>query len=366
MKQTIQDAVHVCRTLGIQYLWVDALCIIQDDLDEKDWYEQSRNMRQIYSNCHLTIAADDSPGCTDGFWKIREGEWRKVIPSHMLYSRRSPSWIRVKESDKDTLSVINILSTRGWALQENILPNRILHFTTRGMKWECNHCCRDEHGEAEFNLLMLTFRILRVIKLSMLTQRPLLCFPEQLGGSYIEEDEVHTTHITDSLTKYTRTTVYFAWNSIMEQYSGKVFTKQADRLSAISGIARLIVEYLGLQSSAYLAGLWLEDLASGLLWYVKGPRTPRRAQLYIAPTWSWASIDGCIEYFKERYQFHFESLISVSKAKCISSSLDPTGRVTAGHIILTGNMVPVALNVLFPEEYKSEYKADLDVPHVHT
>ena len=56
---------------------MDALCIIQDDLDEKDWYEQSGKVRQIYSNCHLTIAADDSPKCTDGFWDTREEDGEK-------------------------------------------------------------------------------------------------------------------------------------------------------------------------------------------------------------------------------------------------------------------------------------------------
>src|SRR6266536_611248 len=110
------------------------------------------------------------------------------------------------------------------------------------------------------------------------------------------------------------------------------------------------------QPNDYLARLWLGDIASGLLWYVKGPNMPRRAQQYIAPTWSWASIDGPIEYFKERYQFQFQSLISVSDAKCVSSPSDPTGRVTAGQITLTGTIVPVLLNVIpFPEGYKSEY-----------
>jgi hypothetical protein len=331
---------------------VDALCIIQDDLDEKDWYEQSGKMQQIYSNCHLAIAADDSPKSTQGFWDIHEEEWTKITSRRIRYIRYPPGWVR--KSKNDTLSWTDALSRRGWALQESILPNRILHFTTRGMRWECNHYCRQDDRQAQFNLPMLTFRALRVIRLGRLTQRQL---PEGLlGGRHLEDDEMNTTHITDFLTTYGRTTVYFAWNSIMEYYSEKELTRGADKLAAISGLAGLVVEYLGLQSSSYLAGLWLEDLASSLLWYVKGPRTPRRAQSYIAPTWSWASIDGCIGYFRERYQFHFQSLVGISEAKCFSSPSDPTGRVKSGQIILTGDVVPVSLNVIrFPKEFKSEY-----------
>ncbi|KAH9208753.1 heterokaryon incompatibility protein-domain-containing protein, partial [Leptodontidium sp. 2 PMI_412] len=263
LPQTIQDAIRVCRALKIDYLWVDALCIIQGDEGVKDWYEQSGQMRKIYSNSYLTIAAEDCP-----------------VPTRTDYG---------------------ILSTRGWALQEGILPNRILHFTCFGMEWECCQCSRNESD----------------------------------------------THITDWLTTYTPKAVYYAWDTIIECYSGRNLTNHSDRLTAVSGLAGIVIEYLGLQSTAYLAGLWLDDLAEGLLWYVKpGYKSPQRSLSFVAPSWSWASIDGPVEYFRERYQFRFEPDIQVLDAKCKRIPEDPTGRVANGYISLEGPLVPVSLQAV--------------------
>lgn len=56
MPQTIQDAFRICRELGFRYLWVDAICIIQDS--KQDWHSEALNMVSIYRNAHLTISVD--------------------------------------------------------------------------------------------------------------------------------------------------------------------------------------------------------------------------------------------------------------------------------------------------------------------
>jgi len=196
---------------------------------------------------------------------------------------------------------------------------------------------------------MLTFRALRIIKRGREAQDTL---PEGFGN-FIPEDDETSTHITDVLTRCTPRSVYYAWYSIMEQYSEKELTNRSDRLAAVSGLASLIVEYLGLSHESYLAGLWRADFVEGLLWYVKsGPKIHHRPHnlldprsCYVAPTWSWASVDGRIEYFKERYQFQFRSSVEILEATCKSLPEDYTGRVTSGHIILSGMMVPVSLKV---------------------
>ncbi|PQE20746.1 heterokaryon incompatibility protein [Rutstroemia sp. NJR-2017a BBW] len=73
LPKTIQDAVLVCQRLGIRYLWVDALCIIQDD--EEDWENESIQMCDIYSGSHITIAAHRVESCKQGFlWKQEFGQ----------------------------------------------------------------------------------------------------------------------------------------------------------------------------------------------------------------------------------------------------------------------------------------------------
>ncbi len=65
LSKSVQDAVLVCRRLGIRYLWVDALCIVQDDTDERQ--REAAQMHRIYSNSHLTIAAHAAVSSKDGF-----------------------------------------------------------------------------------------------------------------------------------------------------------------------------------------------------------------------------------------------------------------------------------------------------------
>ncbi|CZR69617.1 uncharacterized protein PAC_19517 [Phialocephala subalpina] len=268
LPRTIQDAIKVYRGIGLQYLWVDALCIIQNDVGEQDWYEQSGKMRQIYSNSHVTIAADHSSSCIDGFLESYGRDWTQL--NHKDASNTSPPvWIRPIESNVGTS--MDVLSTRGWALQESVLPNRILHFASGGLRWDCNTCSRSEDGSPGYDPLKLAFRTLRVIKLGRASlQLP----PPGTFGNVVREDE-GSTHITDFLTTHTPRSVYYAWRAIVELYSTRQLTKQNDRLSAISGLASLVVEYMDLQPSTYLAELWLDDLSEGLLWVSGGFVTVR-------------------------------------------------------------------------------------------
>lgn len=70
MPQTYQDAIQVTDALGLRYLWIDALCIIQECQD--DWAKESQNMGNIYKNSHVTIAPIATKSCWDGFLRSRE------------------------------------------------------------------------------------------------------------------------------------------------------------------------------------------------------------------------------------------------------------------------------------------------------
>ena len=69
LPQTIKDAIIVTAELGLEYLWIDALCIIQDD-DADKGVELAR-MGDIYSKAHFTLLASRSPTVQDGFLKPR-------------------------------------------------------------------------------------------------------------------------------------------------------------------------------------------------------------------------------------------------------------------------------------------------------
>jgi hypothetical protein len=334
--QTLKDAVTVCRRLNVRYLWIDALCIIQNDIDERDWYKESGMMRYIYSNALFAIAADVSRHCNEGF--LREEydmpSWRtisgtgKAGKDRIVFFRKATKY---QHPDSDAL-LSSALSRRGWALQESILPNRILHFAAGEITWECNTHCQCQCRRSDYSLV-------KVQCCGILKGRV------QRSNYTYDEDHDKSREIMYFLSSRTRESVYWAWQTIVEYYTRRELTNHADKLSALSGLAQAAIESHGFESDAYLAGLWREGLVKGLLWHVRGPVQPRRYTTYRAPSWSWASVDASVKYFTEHYQFQFEEDIAILEAKCDTSPLDPTGRVTGGHIALSGEIVPVIVMV---------------------
>ncbi|KAF2179060.1 HET-domain-containing protein, partial [Zopfia rhizophila CBS 207.26] len=64
LPQTIQDAIHVTRMLGFEYIWVDSLCIIQDS--ESDKADQVSKMQDIFRNSTMTISAERAADSQNG------------------------------------------------------------------------------------------------------------------------------------------------------------------------------------------------------------------------------------------------------------------------------------------------------------
>lgn len=322
----------VCRRMNVRYLWIDALCIIQNDIDEQDWYTESGMMRHIYSNALFVIAADISRNSKEGFLRKEydKPSWRTFsrtcngITRQTVFFRNATDF---KHLDSDAL-LSSALSKRGWALQESILPNRILHFAPEEITWECNTHCQCQCRRADYSLV-------KVQCCGILKDRT------RPSNYLYEEDHDKSREIMHFLSSRTVESVYWAWQTIVEYYTQRELTNHADKLSALSGLAQVTIDSHGFDASAYLAGLWRDALVKGLLWHVRGPRPPQRYTTYRAPSWSWASIDGGVKYFTEHYQFLFEEQIVISEAKCEASPLDPTGRVKSGYIVLSGRFVPV-------------------------
>jgi hypothetical protein len=141
---TIRDAVIVCRHLGVSYLWVDSLCVLQDD--ENSWLEGSRDMHKIYLNCYFTITTQGPTSCKLGFLGIQnfgDLKWQQIITEcptdgePALKEVFIHSDIGYAEDDSFSFS----LDTREWYLQESLLPRRKSCFNGNEMTWEC-HCRR--------------------------------------------------------------------------------------------------------------------------------------------------------------------------------------------------------------------------------
>jgi hypothetical protein len=137
LPRTFRQAVRITRSLGVQYLWIDSLCIVQDD--PEDWDHESGLMEQVFSSAYITIAATCSNGTNDGF--LKERPKRKYIKM----TKGDASYFVCEAIDNFDLDVERAeLNKRGWVLQERALSRRTIHFTDKQCYWECGGGVRCE------------------------------------------------------------------------------------------------------------------------------------------------------------------------------------------------------------------------------
>ena len=132
-----RDAVKVTRQLGVNYLWIDSLCIIQDSDD--DWSKEAASMGDIFQFSYLTLYALDSQDCHQGILVRRS--LSAVNGANLLYQRSADTPLQQLRQDVFRSSS---LCQRAWALQERLLSPRILYYSTIEMFWECLECTARE------------------------------------------------------------------------------------------------------------------------------------------------------------------------------------------------------------------------------
>lgn len=126
------------RQLGVQYLWIDSLCIIQGD--DGDFKDEAKHMESVFSFAHCVIAASRSTGTSDGFLKKRRD--RVVVE---FDSPGEPTVYVCEAIDDFQGDVIDgALNKRGWVLQERALARRTIYFTETQTYWECGEGIRCE------------------------------------------------------------------------------------------------------------------------------------------------------------------------------------------------------------------------------
>lgn len=139
LPKSFQDAVDVTRELGVRYLWIDSICIIQDDPD--DWKKESSLMEDVFSSAYCTISARVTGG--DGFLgdvsRNRSRRFARLEPD-----KYAPIFIcqQIDDFQRDVEDAP--LSRRGWVFQERILSRRTIYFTDSQVYWECGVCIRCE------------------------------------------------------------------------------------------------------------------------------------------------------------------------------------------------------------------------------
>ena len=147
LPRTIQDAIHLTQRLGLRWLWIDSLCIIQDSLE--DWAQEAARMCDVYQNCFLCIAASGASSSDDGLFAQRDPllyqpcQITKGLASSNLFAYPHRT-LRFQQDFEECFEKA-ALYKRGWVMQERLLPPRTLNFGTL-LVWECREHYRDEFG----------------------------------------------------------------------------------------------------------------------------------------------------------------------------------------------------------------------------
>ncbi|RSL79111.1 hypothetical protein CEP51_007626 [Fusarium floridanum] len=300
----MQDVIFLLRKLGIMYVWIDCMCIIQDD--REDWRREAATMASVYSNAELTVAAtmagkdlfshrdgqeyaqvdvDDSDGAPTFL--------RRCLP-HFTWQDMEYNWF---EGDEfvDAEREWPLLS-RGWTYQEQLLSKRTLHFTRHEIIWECNNAMECECGWYVHSGIL------------------------EMPGTTQKKQSVESK----------------SWNQIVQEYSKRELTFGIDKLPALAGIAKAFSggnDDLG----QYACGMWEHQLEDCFFWSLAEDPKPKPENNSL-PSWSWASVSGNVSFWgvsAENVEF-----LGVS----VSYDGEPVmGEVTEAVVTLSGPLVQATL-----------------------
>ncbi|KAK4449997.1 heterokaryon incompatibility protein-domain-containing protein [Podospora aff. communis PSN243] len=302
LPKTIQDAAFICKGLRIRYLWVDSLCIVQGD--HEDWVRESSQMCNVYSNSWVTIAAQHAKSCEEGFLgpqKFGLPPWQRVFTTRfgLRYpdadlERMLARFSVLSGNDFASFGILQPqpLSTRGWALQETILPNRIIHFNGHELSWECNTCQLCECGHVQDEYRLRDNQKDRLVGGYMMKSSIVRWTRQEMAAKHRRR----RNRVYCSTIRREKAPVLGGWMGIVEQYSRRFLTNPSDKLVAITGLAQMVQATLPeTEDKAYFAGVFRARLLQHLLWISKEPK-PSRSLSPLAPSWSLASLEGPVYY----------------------------------------------------------------------
>ncbi|KAE9971704.1 hypothetical protein EG327_009767 [Venturia inaequalis] len=262
-----RDSVIAIRALDLRYIWIDSLCIIQDD--KEDWRKESQRMADVYSSAHITIVPVSAGSAHDGFLHERKHGSCPIKIHHSgtdlickfdHYRADLSSSIMQTDDIKDS-----IWDHRGWTFQERLLSKRLLYFTENQLYFECHGSCWMENNTPPEMLRMIGNQPWRGVS---------TIIAKVYEGS---EDTIPDEW-------------YIDW---LEQYTQRQLTHASDRLPALQGLASVIGQSI---SDLYVHGLWAKDLARGLIWRLKDNKTSKIVTGVQTPTWSWARWQGAVRH----------------------------------------------------------------------
>ncbi|KAI3396482.1 hypothetical protein diail_12102 [Diaporthe ilicicola] len=312
LPNTFKDAITVTQELQLPYLWIDSLCIIQDDTT--DWEQEAARMADVYSQAFVVVTGSSSPNPETPFLGPREHEWltktfnfpvapgvsvpvqarkRAVLAAPLSQGLLEPPFT----TSWGTLKRVGPLYNRGWCFQEAYLATRNLHFTPGSLVFECKTHRRGE---------------------DQLPPYPLTA-PGTLG--HLDPAE--------------------QWRMLVKSFTSRQLTFGGDKLPAIGGAAVTMPQA---QRGRYLAGLWSDTLLLDMMWQVMpwmvlaGQHSESLAyddKEGGPPTWSWASMKWGVVWSTLKSP---SPVARILDAQAVVEGANPYGKVSGGVVKLQGRL----------------------------
>ena len=260
---TLRDAVLVCRAIGIRWLWVDVLCIIQDDPQDK--LEQVKTMGEVYRSAALTIIPAFSLGSDEGF--LSETFDNVTLPFQCFRDNTSSGRQGSVYLIKKQLNAPRFpIETRGWTMQERLLSTRLLFFHPGRIYWVCRESHLFAGSSCSYSVNMIDDSVTR---------------GKRSFGKW--NLNINIDDVNQQIQR---------WYSLSQAFSERTLSDPLDRLPALAGVAKeLRREFPGIGD--YVAGLWTTNLAQQLLWKLSLYAQPKwKLNKFIGPSWSWVSIES--------------------------------------------------------------------------
>ncbi|KAH8900577.1 heterokaryon incompatibility protein [Thozetella sp. PMI_491] len=341
LPRSFQHAVLLTRELGVQYLWIDSMCIIQDD--KADWEREAARMVHVYRNAYVTIANTWSPDS-------QGGSFSSTIPtlSFRLEGSSGKEFLvgvgigqKRESTEFDKVQDYFPLFNRGWCFQERLLSRRVLHCNYGELAFDCGGGYLCECGGREhFDWHNVRSLPATYAPLQSRSKYAALLHPQE--SSSIAMRNKGSPNASN---------IYRRWQRVVAEYTCLNLTVTSDMLPALSGLAKETAELI---NDTFLAGLWKGNLENDLLWYVESVaewRARRHAILarpWAAPSWTWAATgSGCkVNFFAtSRAKALTPKVRSILDAEvsCTLAGTDPTGAVSSGRLEATAPYLRVMI-----------------------
>jgi hypothetical protein len=324
--------------MNLRHIWIDSLCIIQDQDSKEDWLIEAPKMGLIYRSAVVCFAATFGKNGKAGLFHERNDLSLRPYLVHPDWDTIGRTFVCEDRRSEKSMLTDSALGQRGWCFQEAILAPRIIHFSARQLFWGCSTLTANEGNPRG------------------LPER----YPSQKSFSL----DTRAKHIDGPHGK-PETQPYRIWDEMVSLYTQCRLTRGTDKLVAIGGLALSLQNRLqGIDT--YVAGLSRSQLPQTLVWELidcrSGPGA-HRLEPWRAPSWSWASTDGQIDLKSS----HSESLTAIAHTEIIDLRISYRNNnialgVTEGGLWIRGPIALVDLEISHSKEKVADSSKDQSFP----